>query len=252
MLNAVVHKGQPGLPWLVFLHGFSGDSREWRLVGERLNDYPQLYIDLPGHGRSDTVAVSDFAGVHQALRATLNSYNILNYWLVGYSLGGRIAISWACDAAGTGLLGLITEGAHPGLSNDAARQDRWHNDSLWATRFARQPLAETFEAWYQQPVFAELTPAARQNLVALRKENNGPALARMLLATSLAVQPDYRTALRALRVPFHYLCGEHDAKFQAVAAELAAPRHIIHAAGHNAHRENPEQVAACLANILRL
>lgn len=252
MLHAAVQQGQPGYPWLVFIHGFSGDGREWRPVGKQLNDYPQLHIDLPGHGRSDGVAVSDFAGVHQALRATLNSYNILKYWLIGYSLGGRIAISWACDTADAGLLGLITEGAHPGLRDDAARQARWQSDSAWAGRFAQQPLEDTFEAWYQQPVFAGLTLAGHQALVALRKENNGPALARMLLATSLAVQPDYRPALRALRVPFHYLCGEQDAKFQAIAAELAAPRHIIHAAGHNAHRENPEQVAACLAHILRL
>lgn len=252
MLNTVVQQGQPEYPWLVFIHGFSGDCREWRPVGERLRHYPQLHIDLPGHGRSDGVAVSDFAGVHQALRATLNSYNILNYWLVGYSLGGRIAISWACDVADTGLLGLITEGAHPGLCQDTVRQARWHSDREWAARFAQQPLEPVFDAWYQQPVFSGVTDSARQALVALRKENNGPALARMLLATSLAVQPDYRSALRSLRVPFHYLCGEQDVKFQDIAAELTAPRHIIHAAGHNAHRENPEQVAACLAHILRL
>lgn len=252
MLNALVQQGQPGYPWLVFVHGFSGDSREWRLVGDRLHDYPQLHIDLPGHGRSGEVAVSNFAGVHQALRATLNSYNILNYWLIGYSLGGRIAISWACDAADAGLLGVITEGAHPGLSSDAERQARWQTDSEWAARFQQRSLDDVFDAWYQQPVFADIAPAARQVLVDLRKENNGPALARMLLATSLAVQPDYREALRTLRVPFHYLCGEEDAKFQAIARELAAPLHIIHAAGHNAHRENPERVAACLAHILRL
>lgn len=252
MLSAAVSQGQPGYPWLVFIHGFSGDSREWRLVGARLSEYPQLHIDLPGHGGSREVVVGDFAGVHQALRATLMHYNILSYWLIGYSLGGRVAISWACEQADTGLLGLITEGAHPGLSGDALRQARWHSDSAWAERFAGRPLDETFDAWYRQPVFAGLTCGARQALVALRKENSGPALARMLLATSLAVQPDYRQALRDLRVPFHYLCGERDAKFQAVADELAAPRHIIHAAGHNAHRENPESVAECLANILRL
>lgn len=251
MLHAAVQQGQPGYPWLVFIHGFSGDSREWRPVGKWLNDYPQLHIDLPGHGHSDKVAVNDFADVHQALRATLNSYNILNYWLIGYSLGGRVAMSWACEVTDTGLLGLITEGAHPGLTSETLRLARWKTDREWAARFQRQPLNEVFDAWYLQPVFAALTPIARQALVDLRKENNGPTLARMLLATSLAVQPDYRPALRSLRVPFHYLCGEQDTKFQAIARELAAPYHIIQAAGHNAHRENPERVAACLAHILR-
>ncbi|HKS33312.1 MAG TPA: alpha/beta fold hydrolase, partial [Enterobacteriaceae bacterium] len=122
-LHAVAQPGKPGLPWLVFLHGFSGDAREWQPVGARLNDSPRLYIDLPGHGQSVDFDVSDFAQVRQALRATLNSYNILNYWLIGYSMGGRIAMSWACEEAEPGLCGIVVEGGHPGLADEAARQD---------------------------------------------------------------------------------------------------------------------------------
>lgn len=221
-------------------------------MGSCLNDYPRLYIDLPGHGQSVDVEVSDFAQVRQQLRDTLNSYNILNYWLIGYSMGGRIAMSWACEEAEPGLCGIIVEGGHPGLTDEPAREARWLSDSHWARRFCQQPLIQAFDDWYRQPVFASITADARRELVALRQENNGPQLAKMLLATSLAVQPDYRRALRALSVPFHYLCGENDAKFAAIADELAATHHIIHAVGHNAHRESPERVAACLANILRL
>ena len=76
-------------------------------------------------------------------------------------------------------------------------------------------------------------------------------LAAMLEATSLAVQPDLRSALRRCHFPVHYLCGEHDHKFRAIGAELAAPCQLIHDAGHNAHRENPGGTATCLAHILR-
>ena len=47
-LHARCEKGQSGYPWLVFLHGFSGDSREWQTVGAAFSAYPQLYIDLQG------------------------------------------------------------------------------------------------------------------------------------------------------------------------------------------------------------
>jgi 2-succinyl-6-hydroxy-2,4-cyclohexadiene-1-carboxylate synthase len=40
ILSGVQQAGKPGYPWLVFLHGFSGDCREWQGVGERLCDYP--------------------------------------------------------------------------------------------------------------------------------------------------------------------------------------------------------------------
>ncbi|WP_333501465.1 2-succinyl-6-hydroxy-2,4-cyclohexadiene-1-carboxylate synthase [Kluyvera genomosp. 2] len=250
ILHAVAERGNPAQPWLVFLHGFSGDRHEWRPVGERFSALNRLYIDLPGHGGSDNVQIGGFADMDKWLTATLLSYNILNYWLVGYSLGGRVAMHYACCSQPTGLAGVIVEGGHPGLADDAERAERWKNDQRWAKRFAQQPLATVFNAWYQQPVFASLTAVQRDALVALRQENNGVALAAMLLATSLAVQDDLRPALQTCAFPFHFLCGERDRKFRAIAESLARPCHIIRDAGHNAHRENPADVAACLAQIL--
>ena len=243
--------GAAGKPWLVFLHGFSGDRREWQLPGEGLGNYPQLYLDLPGHGESAHIAVNDFSGMSELLNRTLVSYNILNYWLVGYSLGGRIAMYHACQRP-EGLEGLIIEGAHPGLRDDQERASRRASDAHWAARFRHEPLENVFADWYQQPVFASLTAAQRQALVALRSRNNGAALAAMLQATSLAGQPDLRPALAECVVPFFYMYGERDDKFRAIARELPAISHEIPHAGHNAHRENPAAVAERLAQILRL
>lgn len=250
ILHAVAKAGESGLPWLVFLHGFAGDSREWMAVGERLPRHPRLYIDLPGHGGSSAIYARDFNEVCLQLHATLISYNILKHWLVGYSLGGRIAMFYACRHP-AGLQGLIVEGGHPGLTHSAAREARWLSDARWAQRFRHEPLPDVFTDWYRQPVFAGLTALQRQELVTLRSENSGAALAAMLEATSLAVQPDLRPALRRCYFPFHYLCGEHDPKFRALGAELAARCQLINNAGHNAHRENPGGTAACLARILR-
>jgi len=243
--------GAAGKPWLVFLHGFSGDRREWRLPEMCLDDYPRLYLDLPGHGESAHVAVSDFSHMSQLLNRTLISYNILNYWLVGYSLGGRIAMYHACQRP-EGLQGLIVEGAHPGLRDDHERISRRASDAHWAARFRHEPLEAVFADWYQQPVFASLTEGQRQALVALRSRNHGATLAAMLQATSLAEQPDLRAALAESQVPFFYLYGERDDKFRAIARELPAIGHEIPHAGHNAHRENPAAVAERLAQILRL
>ena len=250
-LAGMLHNGKPGYPWLVFLHGFSGDCREWQAVGESLRDYPRLYLDLPGHGESAGVSVTGFNDLSNLLASTLLSYNILNYWLVGYSLGGRIAMYHACQRP-DGLQGLIVEGAHPGLRDDQERANRRASDAHWAARFRHEPLEAVFADWYQQPVFASLTAAQRQELVALRSCNNGTSLAAMLQATSLAEQPDLRTALTECVVPFFYLYGERDEKFRAIARELPAICHQISHAGHNAHRENPDAVAERLAQILRL
>ncbi|MBV7406216.1 2-succinyl-6-hydroxy-2,4-cyclohexadiene-1-carboxylate synthase [Enterobacter sp. ENT03] len=251
ILHARAETANPDQPWLVFLHGFSGDHREWQPVGEHFRDYSRLYVDLPGHGGSAEIPATDFAQVSVLLSNTLHSYNILSYWLIGYSLGGRLGMYHAC-AQPQGLAGLIVEGAHPGLTDAEARRQRAENDARWAARFHDEPLEAVFRDWYQQPVFASLNADARRALVTLREHNNGAALAAMLNATSLSRQPDLRAALHARTFPFYYLCGEHDAKFRAIGDELAAPCLLIAAAGHNAHRENPAAVADRLAHILRL
>lgn len=250
ILSGVQQAGKSGYPWLVFLHGFSGDCREWQRVGEGFSDYPRLYLDLPGHGGSRNLRVAGFDEMSRLLTQTLISYNILNFWLIGYSLGGRIAMFHACQQP-KGLLGVIVEGGHPGLQDADARNARLASDRRWATRFRSEPLEKVFTDWYQQPVFASLTDAQREALIALRSQNNGATLAMMLEATSLAVQPDLRPALSARDFSFDYLCGERDEKFAALAAELNAVRHAIPNAGHNAHRENPDAVIASLAQILR-
>lgn len=188
ILSAAVDNGQPGYPWLVFLHGFSGDRNEWRKVGDAFPAWPRLYLDLPGHGGSADIAVQDFAGVNTLLQSTLNSYNIHKYWLIGYSLGGRVAMNFASQPR-AGMRGLIVEGGHPGLQDVEARQARRSNDRAWAERFRREPLEQVFADWYQQPVFASLNAAQRESLVALRSRNNGATLAAMLQATSLPRRP---------------------------------------------------------------
>ena len=249
ILHALAERGQPGHPWLVFLHGFSGDCHEWLKVGQALGAYSRLYIDLPGHGGSANIAANSLAEVGHLVEKTLNSYNILKYWLVGYSLGGRVAMYFACQPR-EGLCGLVVEGGHPGLTDENQRLLRRHGDAAWAERFRREPLTQVFADWYQQPVFASLDAAQRAALIALRSRNNGGALAAMLQASSLAEQPDLREPLRAREFPFHYLCGERDGKFRAIADELSATTHVINHAGHNAHRENPDAVVACLAQFL--
>lgn len=124
-------------------------------MGQAFGAYPRLYIDLPGHGGSAHIAVNHFADVSELIKNTLNSYNILKYWLVGYSLGGRVAMFYVSQPR-EGLCGLVVEGAS-GPGDDNQRRLRRRSDAAWAERFRREPLTQVFADWYQQPVFASWT-----------------------------------------------------------------------------------------------
>ncbi len=108
-------------------------------MGAAFSAYPQLYIDLPGHGGSRDVRVSGFAEVSLRLEKTLAHYHVRDYWLIGYSLGGRIAMF--CQPAAV-QCGLVVEGGHPGLQDAHQRQQRACSDDARAERFRREPLVQ--------------------------------------------------------------------------------------------------------------
>lgn len=251
-LHAVLTPGHnPHLPYLVWLHGFLGSQKEWQPFNRAFANWPQLRVDLPGHGDSIDIEANSFADVNQLLHNTLLSYNILKYVLIGYSLGGRLAMYHACQGASTGLRGLVVEGANPGLASLSACIERQNTDRRWAQRFRQQPIKAVLEQWYRQPVFQSLTDVERAGLIKLRSHNNPQTLARMLEATSLGVQPDLHAALGHLTVPFHYFCGERDEKFRFVAESLSLTPQLIPAAGHNAHRQNLVAFSDRLLTLLR-
>ncbi len=206
----------PETPWLVLLHGLLGRGDDWQALCPLLPEWPILQVDLPGHGVSTCVRVRDFSEMRQQLALTLCAQGITRYWLIGYSLGGRIAMDFVASCAGEtaeGLRGLLVEGGNPGLQEDAARQARMEHDARWAWRFRHEPLSVVLADWYRQGVFADLDDETRQTLVSLRSHNDAVAVADMLEATSLGRQPWLVDAVRRRGLPFGYLCGAQDQKF---------------------------------------
>ncbi|MFZ7276205.1 2-succinyl-6-hydroxy-2,4-cyclohexadiene-1-carboxylate synthase [Avibacterium endocarditidis] len=240
-------------PYLVFLHGLLGTKADWQKIIEKLPHFPCVALDLPFHGENKQLAAKDFAQSAEILSAQIQSA-VQNqpYFLIGYSLGGRLALYYALqtEVKKGDLQGLILEGANLGLTCEQERQQRWQNDCDWAQRFATHPAHQVLADWYQQPVFAHLTSAQRQALIQRRQANCGENIAQMLKATSLAKQPDFRPQVRSNSLPIFYLCGENDSKFRQMAVENQLNLHLIPNAGHNAHQENPQGFAEHLQHIL--
>ncbi|MCS3407863.1 2-succinyl-6-hydroxy-2,4-cyclohexadiene-1-carboxylate synthase [Serratia sp. AKBS12] len=246
----VLQQGNGDRPWLVWLHGLLGNNNEWRVIASRCPQWPSLAIDLPGHGESVNQRCDDFADVSRQIVATLQRHGIERYWLVGYSLGGRIAMYHACLGDSHGLQGVVIEGGNPGLADPVLRDQRRVQDAGWAARFRQQPVRQVLADWYQQPVFREMTEVHRASLIEARAANHGPAVAAMLEATSLGRQPYLVPLLQQLSLPLRVLCGADDGKFQQLTREAGLPLRTIAHAGHNAHLANPQHFAEQLYDFL--
>lgn len=237
---------------VVFLHGLLGSQADWAETLAHLQNFPEirpLVIDLPCHGDSRHIACDGFADFRRQLHHTLTSLlGSQPFWLVGYSLGGRLALDYSLNQASPNLLGTMLEGANIGLKTEKERHARGQNDAAWAVRFRNEPLYKVLNDWYRQPVFADLTDDKRSVLIEKRQGNSGNKIAAMLEATSLAKQSDFRGSdWRKIT----FLIGERDHKFRQMAAENHLPHRIIANAGHNAHWENPQAFAAQLIQLIR-
>ena len=77
---------------LVFIHGWSGDMNVWR---EQVRAFPRdrmIFIDLPGHGRSDKPEVAySQAFFALALAAVLDDAHVTRAILIGHSMGTPVA-----------------------------------------------------------------------------------------------------------------------------------------------------------------
>lgn len=227
-----------GIP-VVFLHGLLGSQHDWASCFAHLSILPQirpLTLDLPCHGNSQQITCQHFSDLRQQLHTTLTELIDEPFWLVGYSLGGRIALDYSVHCLNSQRLGTILEGTNIGLQTATERQARLENDQKWARRFQTEPIAHVLADWYQQPVFKGLTADKRLDLITHRQQNCGERIAQMLLATSLATQDDFSTH------DWHnlyFLIGERDNKFCQLATQHRLPHRLIENAGHNAHWENP-------------
>ncbi len=90
--------GEPGAPVLVILHGLLGASRNWTTIGRALADRFEVHaLDLRNHGRSPHAESMRWAELCGDLEAYLEAAGIEQAHLLGHSLGGKVAMRFACQ-----------------------------------------------------------------------------------------------------------------------------------------------------------
>ena len=124
-------------PTVVLLHGFLGDRRDMEPLQKKLAPhFNSVSVDLPGHG--DSMQIGDQRHALQALTTTLDSLQPVAstrpFLLVGYSMGGRIALRFAARRPEK-VAGVVVLGGSPGIDDPVALQERAVKDENLAAKF---------------------------------------------------------------------------------------------------------------------
>jgi 2-succinyl-6-hydroxy-2,4-cyclohexadiene-1-carboxylate synthase len=153
--------------------------------------------------------------------------------LLGYSLGGRLALHALFAGARYDRAIFISTGL--GIEDESARAARRASDEAWAHRFESDDWDSVIKDWNAQPVLAG--PALPRT-----RDDYDP---RALREWSSAVLLPVASRLHELTIPTLWIAGARDTKYVAEAHRAAslAPNArvaIVENAGHRVPWERPE------------
>ncbi len=244
---------------VVFLHGFTGSAAAFDhlepLLGRAVS---ALALDLPGHGAS-APAPNGGSGWDATVDAVIDALDRAESGpahLVGYSMGGRLALAVALRAPAK-LRSLVIESGSPGLRDEPERAARRASDEELAQSIERDGIAAFVARWEASEVLASLQRLpedVRDGLRARRLAQRPAGLAWALRALGLGAQPDLWPQLRALPVRTLLVHGARDDKFRATSERMAlripdASLREIRGAGHAPHLERPHLYTAALLDF---
>lgn len=139
-------RGLDSGPKLVFLHGLMGSSANWRRIASSFEDSFQILIyDQRGHGRSfhpqSGFTPEDYA---QDLRLILDElgWSKEKIYLVGHSMGGRNALSFA-HLLPDRIEKLVIEDIGPDTSAESVKKIESYLKAI-PTPFSSKQLAKDF------------------------------------------------------------------------------------------------------------
>ncbi len=238
-------------PPLVLLHGFTGSAATWAPhLDAFTGHFSVIAVDLPGHGASDALPDPARYGMEQCvsdLLALFDRLEIARASLLGYSMGGRVALNLAI-AAPERIRALVLESASPGIADLEERLARRRSDAALADMIEREGIEAFVDYWERLSLFvsqAALPASIRDRQRAQRLANSARGLATSLRCIGTGMMEPLHDRLGEVRLPVLLIAGGLDEKYCRLGKSMAgaiptARLVVVPDAGHSVHLEQPE------------
>ncbi|RDY71899.1 2-succinyl-6-hydroxy-2,4-cyclohexadiene-1-carboxylate synthase [Halobacillus trueperi] len=232
---------------LLLLHGFTGRTSTFDSITSRFEKpFRLLKVDLPGHGRTGSIGIVTMERFCRDLKAILDQLGLEKVSLLGYSLGGRTALSFAMLYPEY-VDGLILESASPGLPTTEEQLARQAKDKGLSEKLMEEGVESFVDFWESLPLFDSHQSLPDDVEKALREERlsqTANGLSESLLGMGTGHQPSWWDQLSSLKCPVLLVTGEEDEKFRNINRDMAerftrATHRVVENAGHTVHLENP-------------
>ncbi|WP_299490131.1 alpha/beta fold hydrolase [Acaryochloris sp. IP29b_bin.137] len=225
--------------WMI--HGNLQTPKVWHPLQTQLSQIAcpehSLSIVLEDLWASPGVSLQDWATL---FCQRVQAQNIKSRFLLGYSLGGRLAFHALLHRSEL-WQGAIIVSADPGLESECDRKLCLAKDQKWSHKFLHEPWDDLLQEWNALPVFCGRKPT----YPVLEADFSRTQIAEVFQKFSKGHQSDLLPHLQKLKFPILYISGEEDTKYCQIGQTLADDcdnlTHLkIANAGHRVPWENPE------------
>lgn len=245
---------------IVLLHGFTGTVKTWGKTASHFSDYRLVAIDLVGHGQTEAPEDVSHYSMEEQIEILENLFYQLKlnqFILIGYSLGGRVALSYTVKFPER-IQQLILESASPGLKTEEERMARRKADEELAKSIEQNGLQSFVQKWENIPLFhsqKNLPIAVQQAVRKERLSQSEIGLANSLRGMGTGAQQSLWDQLDQLNRPVTLITGMLDEKFCNIAQEMKlrlpfAELRLVENVGHAIHVENPKQFATIVKDAI--
>jgi len=212
-------------------------------------------LDILGHGKSDSPQDPLRYSIEQVaadLKEILKKLKIKKTHILGYSMGGRLALTFAVRYP-QNVSSLILESSSPGL------EKRIKKDEALANFIVKEGVEVFVDYWQKLPLFftqQSLPINTRETIRNQRLNNNTIGLANSLRGMGTGKQPSWWDYLNLLNIPIYIMVGEKDAKFCQIANKMIkklpnAKTMIVEKTGHAIHVENQDFFGKMIIDFLK-
>jgi 2-succinyl-6-hydroxy-2,4-cyclohexadiene-1-carboxylate synthase len=249
-----------GFP-LLLLHGFTGESSTWTPFCSIWGKHSKLIIpDIIGHGETDSPKDVHRYTIELAandLLKLLDELEIEQTDLLGYSMGGRLALTFAILFPER-VRKLILESASPGLRTEEERIQRRMKDGELANFIKDNGIHSFVDYWEGISLFSTMRNLPESIQKSIRKQrlsNNTKGLANSLLGMGTGSQPSWWEKLSLLNCEVLLVTGNKDEKFCKIAEKMLkdlknASNIVINDSGHAIHVEQKEKFGTIVSDFL--
>ncbi|MCP3028300.1 2-succinyl-6-hydroxy-2,4-cyclohexadiene-1-carboxylate synthase [Halobacillus sp. A5] len=232
---------------IFLLHGFTGSTKSFdRLITDLSSSFRLISIEMPGHGRTGEVGVISMEEFSQDLKQLIEHFSYSKVNLLGYSMGGRAALSFAMLQPQY-VNKLVLESSSPGLELQQERAARKSADQKLIEMLLYQGIETFVEYWERIPLFDSHKKLPEHDRLILRDErlrHNVRGLAQSLEGMGTGQQPSWWQQLSSLKKRVLLITGENDEKFVKINNRMSellpiCELFVVKGAGHTIHVEDP-------------